>query len=266
MKIYSYFLPQFYSTPENDKFWGKGFTDWVNTKNAIPLFKNHKQPILPEDTIFYDLSDPNTINLHSEISIKNGIDGFGYWHYWFDEDTKTLAKVQEIHLENKNIKQNFFFAWANTDWTKSWIGDDKTTIFKQKYTKKSSEKHFEYLIKFIEDERYIKINGLPVFQVLNPQLKEVKSYIHHLENSAKKKYGKGFYWFFPADKSIDGLESLNYSQVGFPPGDATVKNMRFRISRFLQKKKVKIWWYGLFFYNLAIPVVCASNLLYYFGF
>jgi len=238
MKIYSYFLPQFYSTPENDEYWGKGFTDWVNTKSAKPLFKNHKQPILPADNNFYDLSDIKTIISHSEKSIKNGIDGFGYWHYWFDENTKALEKVQEAHLSNKDIKQNFFFAWANMNWTKSWVGDDKTTIFEQTYSKNSAVKHFEYITQFIEDKRYIKINDLPVFQVLNPQLKKAKDYILLLEKLSQKKYKKGFYWFFPADKDITGLEKLNHSQVGFPPGDITVKNFPFKISKFLQRNNI----------------------------
>jgi hypothetical protein len=238
MKIYSYVLPQFYSTPENDEYWGKGFTDWVNTKKAKPLFKNHKQPILPSDKNFYDLSDLEANTHMNNYSIKNGIDGFGYWHYWFDEKTKTLEKVQEIHLSNKGLKQNFFFAWANTNWTKSWIGDDKTTIFEQTYSKKSALKHFEYITQFIEDERYIKINGLPIFQVLNPHLNKAKEYILFLEQLSREKYGKGFYWFFPADKDIVGLKELNHSQVGFPPGDTTVRSFSFRLSRFLQRNNL----------------------------
>ena len=153
-------------------------------------------------------------------------------------DTKALEKVQEAHLSNKDIKQNFFFAWANTNWTKSWIGDDKTTIFEQTYSKNSAVKHFEYITQFIEDKRYIKINDLPVFQVLNPQLKKAKDYILLLEKLSQKKYKKGFYWFFPADKDITGLEKLNHSQVGFPPGDITVKNFPFKISKFLQRNNI----------------------------
>lgn len=238
MKIYTYFLPQFYSIPENDKHWGKGFTDWVSTKNSKPLFNNHKQPLLPIDNNFYDLSDTNEIISHSEKSIKSGVNGFGYWHYWFNENTKALDKVQEAHLSNKKVKQNFFFAWANTNWTKSWVGDDKTTIFEQSYSKKSALEHFEYISKFIQDKRYIKINNHPVFQVLNPHLKEAKSYILFLEQLSIKKYGKGFYWFFPADKDILGLEKLNYSQVGFPPGDITVKSFSFRLLRYFQRKNL----------------------------
>lgn len=238
MKFLSYYLPQFYPTPENDKYWGKNFTDWVNVKKAKPLFNGHKQPLLPADDVFYDLSDVKVLAKHSELSIENGVDGFGYWHYWFDNGYKTLEKVQEMHLANKNIKQNFFFAWANTDWTKSWVGDDSTTIFKQKYSKESAIKHFEYLEQFILDDRYLKINGKPMFQVINPHVMGAKEHILEIENSAIDSLGHGFHWVFPVNKNIEGLQSLTFSIAGFPPGDVTVNNLSFRIKRNLQKRKL----------------------------
>lgn len=235
MKFLTYFLPQFYATPENDKYWGKGFTDWVNVNNAKPLFKDHKQPLLPINNEFYDLSDVKVLENHSELSIKHGIDGFGYWHYWFDTGNKTLEKVQEMHLKNKSIKQNFFLAWANTDWTKSWVGDDKTVIFKQKYSKESAANHFIYLKQFILDMRYIKLGGLPIFQVINPDSDGAKQHILELERAANENFGYGFHWFFPANKNIDGLKSLTFSLIGFPPGDVTVNNFIFRVKRKFQK-------------------------------
>jgi len=238
MKFISYFLPQFYATPENDKYWGEGFTDWVNVKKARPLFPNHEQPILPVDNEFYDLSDLKVLEKHSELSIDNGIDGFGYWHYWFDKGHKTLEKVQEMHLNNKSIKQNFFFAWANTDWSKSWVGDDKTIIFKQKYSEESAINHFAYLRPFILDARYLKIEGKPMFQVINPDSKCAKEYILILEKAAIVNLGEGFHWVFPSNKDIKGLETLSFSIAGFPPGDVTVDNLAFKIKRNLQKLKL----------------------------
>lgn len=235
MKLISYFLPQFYPTPENDKYWGKDFTDWVNVKKAKPLFKGHKQPLLPLNNDFYDLSDLKVLEEHCQKSIDNGIDGFGYWHYWFDSGNKTLEKVQEMHLNNKHIKQNFFFAWANTNWTKSWVGDDKVTIFKQEYSKQSAIDHFEYLKDFITDDRYIKYKDKPMFQVLNPHVKEAKNYILLLEKMALETFGKGFFWVFPVDKDIAGLEHLDFSLAGFPPGDVTGTIKKFKIKRHLQR-------------------------------
>lgn len=236
MKFVTYFLPQFYATPENDKYWGKGFTDWVNVKKAKPLFKNHRQPLLPINNEFYDLSDVKVLEKHSEISIENGIQGFGYWHYWFDNGYKTLEKVQEMHLENKSIKQNYFFAWANTDWSKSWVGDDKTVIFKQMYSKESAINHFAYIKPFLLDSRYIRLDGKPIFQVINPDSDGAKQHIMYLEKLAIESFGKGFHWLFPEDKSPKDLEHLSFSNIGFPPGDVTVNNLMFRIKRNLQKR------------------------------
>ena len=118
MKKYAYFLPQFYETPENDKFWGKGFTDWVTTRNGISLFKNHKQPYEPLDLGYYNLSKFNELKKVLDFSLDIKIDGLIYWHYWFGNGFKTLEKIPEFHLSNKTIKQNFCFAWANANWTK----------------------------------------------------------------------------------------------------------------------------------------------------
>lgn len=191
--------------------------------------------MLPINNEFYDLSDRKVLERHSELSIQYGIEGFGYWHYWFDNGHKTLEKVQEMHLANKSIEQNFFFAWANTDWTKSWVGDDKTLIFKQMYSKESAANHFLYLKPFLLDSRYIKQEGLPIFQVINPDSDGAKQHILELERAANENFGHGFHWLFPVKKNIDGLKSLNYSIVGFPPGDVTVDNLIFRIKRKLQK-------------------------------
>ena len=156
MKFLAYFLPQFYTTPENDIHWGKDFTDWKNVQSSTPLFKDHKQPLTPSKFDMYDLSKKKVLKELSDFSLKKGLDGFGYWHYWFGNGQQTLEKVQEMHLKDSSIKQNFFFAWANQDWTKSWVGDDNTTIFKQLYSKKSALNHFKYILPFIRDPRYIK--------------------------------------------------------------------------------------------------------------
>lgn len=238
MKILTYFLPQFYATPENDKYWGKGFTDWNNVKSAVPLYEGHNQPITPAELGFYDLSDKVNFKKVCDYSLEKGVDGFGYWHYWFGNGRQTLEKIQEMHLNDKSIKQNMFFAWANQDWTKSWVGDDKTVIFKQVYSEKSALDHFEYIKPFIEDSRYLRKDNMPLFQVINPESKGCVKHILILEAEAVKLYGKGFFWIFPVNRSIEGLGDLNYGRVGFAPGDVTVKDPLFRLKRIMQKKNL----------------------------
>ena len=234
MKLLAYFLPQFYPTPENNIHWGKGFTDWKNVQSSTPLFKEHKQPLMPSKFDMYDLSKKTVLKELSDFSLKKGLDGFGYWHYWFGNGKQTLEKVQEMHLKHSSIKQNFFFAWANQDWTKSWVGDDKTTIFKQLYSKKSALNHFKYILPFIRDSRYIQKNGRPLFQVINPSSDGVKLHIKILEKEALSTIGSGFHWLFPYNRNIEGLENLSYSRVGYSPGDVTVNDMSFSFKRKLQ--------------------------------
>ena len=234
MKIFAYFLPQFYPTPENDNYWGKDFTDWVNVRSAKPLFKGHRQPLKPTKFGYYNLTDMEAFKSVCDYSVRKGIDAFCYWHYWFDKDLKTLEKVPEMHLRNKDIKQNFFFSWANHNWTKSWVGDDSVLIFEQKYSKESALAHFEYLENFINDPRYIRINGKPALQVYRPESKECFEYIRTLENEAIKKFGKGFYWFFPERQNTEPLKNLSFSKIGLPP--ANTKVWRFMVLRTLQQK------------------------------
>ena len=205
MKIISYFLPQFYPTPENDQYWGKGFTDWDSAKSAKKYFSTHRVPLVPEKFGYYDLSLIKNIKLINDYSIEKGLDGFGYWHYWFGNGFQTLEKVPELHLENKSINQNYFFAWANTSWTKSWIGDDNTIIFNQQYSKRSAIDHFKYLRQFFEDDRYIKYNSKPIFQVINPNSNGTKEHILILEELSIKTFGHGLHWLF-ANNKIKGIK------------------------------------------------------------
>ena len=239
MKIIAYFLPQFYSIPENDKYWGKNFTDWVNTKNAKQYFTDHRSPLIPTEFGYYDLSKNEMIELLCSYSINNGIDGFAYWHYWFGDNKQALEKVPEEHLNNKDIKQNFFFAWANTNWSKSWVGDDDTIIFEQKYSKQSAINHFNYLKPFFDDSRYMKKDGMPMMQVINSNIKEAQDHIMALEKMTIDCYGHGIYWIFPEIKDNKRIsKNLSYSLVGFPPGEYAQSNTLFKIKRKLQKWKL----------------------------
>lgn len=238
MKVYSYFLPQFHHIPKNDKYWGKGFTDWVSVNNAKSTSLGQKSPVIPDKLGYYDLSKLSDLRNVCSFSQQQGIDGFAYWHYWFGNGEQALEKIQEMHIQDSSIKQMFFFAWANSDWTKSWVGDDSTTIFKQIYTVKSALDHFDYLIPFISDPRYIKNDGRPIFQVNNPDQEGCIEHILVLERQAIEKFGVGFFWLFPNDKNVVGIDGLHHAKIGFPPGDVTVNSLIFRIKRYLQRKKL----------------------------
>lgn len=237
-KLYSYFLPQFYPTPENDKFWGEGFTDWVNTKNAMSLFKGHKQPYRPLDLGYYDLSNEKEAKKVIDFSEEVGIDGLIYWHYWFGNDFTTLEKVPEFHLSNKNINQKFFFAWANGDWTKSWQGENDTIIFKQIYSQESAIKHFEYLKIFFADKRYKKQNNNFLFQVNNGISIDVLNHMLILDNLCLKEFGLRIHFIVPSDKLKIDLSGLIYSLSSYPPGEIYSPLISYKFQRLLQELKI----------------------------
>ena len=237
-KKYSYFLPQFYPTPENDKFWGKGFTEWTNVNNAKPLFKGHKQKYQPGELGEYDLSDPKALEKVIKYSEKINLDGLIYWHYWFGDDFKTLEKIQEEHLKNKKIKQNFCFAWANGDWTKSWKGDDKTIIFKQLYSQESANSHFKYLKQFFKDDRYIKVSGNFLFQVNNVITREVIDHMRTLDNLTKTEFGNRIHFLVPKHILKFSLKEFKCSFSSYPPGEIYSPLFTYKLQKIFKIFKI----------------------------
>ena len=237
-KLYSYFLPQFYPTPENDKFWGEGFTDWVSTENAKPLYKGHNQPYKPLDLGYYNLSKEEEVKKVIDFSQKAGIDGLVYWHYWFGNNFQTLEKVPEKHLFNKEIKQNYFFAWANEGWTKAWQGDTKTIIFKQTYSKESAIEHYKYLRKFFLDERYLRLNNDFLFQVNILNCEDVITHMTIIDELCFKEFGNRIHFIIPSDSLNVKLDGLIFNLSSFPPGEIYSPLISYKLQRLLQVLKI----------------------------
>ncbi len=167
-KIIAFYLPQYHEIKENDEWWGKGFTEWTNVRRSKPLYEGHMQPRYPLNNYFYDLMDKKTIEKQTQLANDYGIDGFAYYHYWFNGDM-LLEKPAENLLKWKDIKQNFFFFWANHSWYKAEKGR-KILLKKQTYGGESDWKnHFDYMLKFFCDERYIKVDNKPVLGIYIPQ-------------------------------------------------------------------------------------------------
>lgn len=183
MKVIAMYLPQFHRTVENDKWWGEGFTDWVSTRKAVPLFDGHYQPHIPFHNNYYDLADTGTLRWQSELMLQYSVDGLCFYHYYFENGRKILEKPSELLLRNKDINMPFCFCWANESWARSWSGiiganawnesaendkkNDKRTngmLLKQAYGKeKDWEQHFYYLLPFFKDERYLRQDNKPIF-------------------------------------------------------------------------------------------------------
>ena len=171
MKRFAFYLPQFHEIEENNKWWGNGFTEWVKVKNATPLYRGHLQPKRPLNNNYYNLLDKSTVQWQTELADKYGIDGFVYYHYYFN-GKKLLEKPAENLLNWKDIKQKFFFCWANHSWYRSWEGT-KELLMRQEYGDyKDWKKHFQYLLQFFKDDRYEKKDNKPVLMIFDTKFPE----------------------------------------------------------------------------------------------
>lgn len=185
MKIFAYYLPQFHCIPENDKWWGKGFTEWTNVKKAKSLYKGHLQPKVPLNDNYYDLTNVNTLEWQEKLLNDYNVDGLIFYHYYF-KGKKLLEKPSELLLKNKNINIDFFFCWANHDWYRSW-NDSKEMLQKQEYGNEEDwEKHFLYLLEFFKDERYQKRNNKPILMIFNTNFKEKKDMFKYFDIKCKE--------------------------------------------------------------------------------
>ncbi|MBR3091817.1 MAG: glycoside hydrolase family 99-like domain-containing protein [Bacteroidaceae bacterium] len=173
MKIIPFYLPQFHTIPENDEWWGKGFTEWVNVRNARPLFEGHNQPRVPLDGNYYDLSDVETLKWQCQLARDYGIYGFCMYHYWFSGKL-LLQKPMEMLLAHPEIDIKYCISWANGEWRDIWKSSDKNSSKILIYDDFNNEKlwvdHFNYLLPFFKDPRYMKEGNKPVLLIYAPHI------------------------------------------------------------------------------------------------
>lgn len=170
MKVIAFYLPQFHSFPENDEWWGKGFTEWTNTKKTKPAYKGHYQPREPLNDNYYDLLNPETFKWQISLAKQYGIYGFCFYQYWFGDGHKLMEKPLEMFLNNKEYNIHFCISWANESWTRAWDGKTDVIMPQDYGDKKAWKDHFEYLYPFFCDERYIVIDGKPLFILYKPEI------------------------------------------------------------------------------------------------
>jgi lipopolysaccharide biosynthesis protein len=156
------YLPQFHPIPENDAWWGKGFTEWTNVSVTRPRFRGHHQPHVPADLGFYDLRLAQTREAQAALAREHGIHGFCYYHYWFHGERLLERPFDEV-LNSGTPKFPFCLCWANESWTRTWDGMEREILKKQDYSMQDHQRHIEWLMHAFRDERYIRIDGMPLF-------------------------------------------------------------------------------------------------------
>ena len=166
-KINAFYLPQFHPFPENDIWWGEGFTEWHGVTRAIQNFHEHKQPKLPTDLGFYDLRVAETLDKQGRLAASHGIDAFCVYYYWFD-GKRLLEKPVDIVLSDPSIRFPFFFCWANEKWTRSWDGMTSDVLMDQTYEDGFEEGLADDLARYFADERYERHEGKPKFIIYRP--------------------------------------------------------------------------------------------------
>lgn len=287
VKIIAAYLPQYHCIPENDKFWGKGFTDWVTVRNAKPLFIGHQQPRVPLSGEYYDLSHKEAVAWQCQLAREHGIYGFDVYHYWFNNEKNLLTIPTEIMRDSDDIDINYFLTWDNCSWKRSWSnvdGNDWAPLADNQSQKNTGpkilipyilgtepdwENHYNYCRTHFMSPRYIKKDNKPVFGIMCYS-KDIQAMCDYWQQLAKKDGFDGIHFIFKDYKFLN-IPECEY-RFNYEPSASGWNNFGFfgRILNRIKKdlhlvKDLSIYDYDKFWNAILKNAKKNSNPNHYHG-
>lgn len=193
VRLIAFYLPQFHPIPENDRWWGEGFTEWTNVRRSLPRFPGHYQPHVPSELGYYDLRDPAVRETQASLAGEYGINAFCYYHYWFNGKLLLERPFDEVFRSGRPDFP-FCLCWANENWTRAWDGQEKEILISQDYGAYDHRQHFQWLAERFADPRYLRVNGRPLFLIYRAeQIPNLRRVIHEWRTLAVKNGFPGLY-------------------------------------------------------------------------
>lgn len=229
-RVIAYYLPQYHPIPENDKYWGKGFTEWTNVAKAKPLFRGHDQPHIPADLGFYDLRLPEIREAQANLAREAGIEGFCYWHYWFGGGKELLEMPFNEVVNSGKPDFPFCLGWANHNWsTKTWVvgGQIRNEMIAEQTYPGTEDYilHFNTYLRAFKDKRYIKVDGKLLFVVFAPlDMPDSKAWMEKWNELAHKNGLNGFH-FVGISENFTVTDNTKKCKYSFNSLNGTAKTM-----------------------------------------
>ena len=228
----AFYLPQMHPVPENDRWWGKGFTEWTNVSKAMPQFVDHYQPRLPGELGFYDLRCPETMYRQIELAKLYGIYAFCFYYYWFD-GRRLLEGPVNMFLADKEMDFKFCLCWANENWTRRWDGTEQEILISQNHSKEDQITVFYNLNNYFQDDRYVRIYGKPVIVIYRPDIIPDTQKLVEIWRRESEKIGlPGLYIIASNAFGFDSPEDCGFDAIcEFPPHGLEVPEINSGLTR-----------------------------------